>query len=78
MSDTLTIEYDRTYSGEFRLRPNVVRSIPGANATKFGSFSAALMKVNKPTIPNWSATIPAGMFDTIPGTRQTATVYCAI
>ena len=55
-----------TYSGEFKLRPSVVRSIPGAKATILESCSAALMKDNRPTIPNWSMTIPFGMFDIVP------------
>ena len=55
-----------TYSGELRFKPNVVRSIPGARATRLGSFSAALINVNRPTIPNWSLTIPLGMFETVP------------
>ena len=43
---------DLTYSGELRFKPRVVRSIPGANATRLWSFSAARMNVNKPTMPN--------------------------
>ena len=58
-----------THSGELRFKPNVVRSIPGAKATRLGSVSAALINVNKPTIPNWSATIPGGMLVTRPGTK---------
>lgn len=56
-----------TYSGELRFKPSVVRSIPGANAMRLWSFSlAALMKVNRPAIPNWSVTIPDGILDTMP------------
>ena len=40
------------YSLELRLSPRVVRSVPNANETKFGSDSAALMNVKRPTIPN--------------------------
>lgn len=47
-----------TYSGEFRLRPNVVKSLPNARCTIPGSVSAALINVNRPIIPNWSVTIP--------------------
>ena len=43
-----------------------MRSMPGARATRFGSVSAARMNVNRPTIPNWSPTIPAGMFEMVP------------
>lgn len=44
-----------------------MRSIPGANAMRLWSFSlAALMKVNRPAIPNWSVTIPDGILDTMP------------
>lgn len=57
------------------LRPSVVRSIPGASATKLGSFSAALIKVNSPTIPNWSVTIPGGIFDTVPVLKIDLNIY---
>lgn len=57
------------------LRPSVVRSIPGASATKLGSFSAALIKVNSPTIPNWSVTIPGGIFDTVPVLKVDLNIY---
>ena len=43
-----------------------MRSMPGARATRFGSVSAARMNVNRPTIPNWSPTIPDGMFEMVP------------
>lgn len=57
----------KTYSGEFRLRPNVVKSLPNARCTIPGSVSAALINVNRPIIPNWSVTIPWGMLVTRPG-----------
>lgn len=39
-------------SGEFKFKPNAVRSCPIANDTKLGSDSAARINVSKPTIPN--------------------------
>ena len=60
-----------TNSGEFRFSPKVVRSMPGASATRLGSVSAARMNVSKPTIPNWSVTMPPGIFDTVPVGRRT-------
>ena len=48
------------------MRPSVVRSVPSARDTRFGSVSAARMNVSRPIIPNWSVTIVAGMFVTIP------------
>lgn len=60
-------EKKKTYSGEFRLRPNVVKSLPNARCTIPGSVSAALINVNRPIIPNWSVTIPWGMLVTRPG-----------
>ena len=56
----------RILTSELRLRPSVVKSVPSARDTKFGSVSAARMKVSSPIIPNWSVTIVAGMFVTIP------------
>lgn len=64
-----------TYSGELRLSPRVVRSIPGARATRFGSFSAARMNVSSPTMPNWSITMPCGMFDTVPAKHVSQSTY---
>lgn len=55
-----------SYSGELRLSPSVVRSLPSAKCTMPGSVSAARIKVSKPIIPNWSVTIPPGMFVTRP------------
>lgn len=40
--------------------------LPSASVTRFGSVSAALINVNSPIIPNWSVTIPFGMFEIIP------------
>ncbi len=48
----LNLLSEHTYSGELRFKPKVVRSMPGANATKLGSVSAARINVNSPTIPN--------------------------
>ena len=59
-----------TYSGELRLRPNVVRSLPSANCTRLESVSAALMNVNNPTMPNGSVTMPAGMLVILPEGRE--------
>lgn len=55
-----------TYSGEFKLSPSVVRSLPRARWTIPGSVSAARINVNRPIMPNWSVTIPEGMFVTRP------------
>lgn len=55
-----------TYSGEFKLSPSVVRSLPSARWTIPGSVSAARINVNRPIMPNWSVTIPEGMFVTRP------------
>lgn len=55
-----------SYSGELRLSPSVVRSLPNARWTIPGSVSAARMKASSPIIPNWSVTIPEGMFVTLP------------
>lgn len=55
-----------SYSGELRLSPSVVRSLPKARWTIPGSVSAARMNVSSPIIPNWSVTIPKGMFVTLP------------
>ena len=43
--------------------------LPSASVTRFGSVSAALINVNSPIIPNWSVTIPFGMFEIIPETQ---------
>ena len=64
-----------TYSGELRLSPNVVRSMPGANARRLESVSAARINVKSPTIPNWSFTIPCGMLDTVPAIWIEPSVY---
>lgn len=42
--------------------------LPSASVTRFGSVSAALMNVNSPIIPNWSVTMPFGIFEIIPDT----------
>lgn len=39
----------------------VATHLPSAKATRPGSVSAALIKVSRPIIPNWSCTILAGM-----------------
>lgn len=39
-----------------------------------GSASAALMNVKRPTMPNWSVTIPGGMFVTRPIQNSALTV----
>ena len=44
-------------TSELRLSPNVVKSAPNAKDTKFGSVSAARMKVKRPIMPNWSVTM---------------------
>lgn len=62
-------EMSWAYSGELRLRPSVVRSLPNAKCTIPRSVSAARINVNRPIIPNWSVTIPDGMFVTRPGER---------
>lgn len=54
------------YSDVFRFRPRVIKSQPKATDMSCGSASAALMNVKRPTIPNWSVTIPGGMFVTRP------------
>ena len=41
-----------THSGELRFKPSVVKSIPGAKATRLGSISAVRINVNRPTMPN--------------------------
>lgn len=59
-----------SYSGEFRLSPSVVRSLPRARCTIPGSVSAARINVSRPIMPNWSVTIPEGMFVTRPAAKQ--------
>lgn len=54
------------FSGELRLSPRAVRSVPSANDTKFWSDSAARMNVNSPTMPNWFAIMLSGIFVTLP------------
>lgn len=61
-----------TYSGEFKLSPSVVRSLPRARWTMPGSVSAARMNVSSPIMPNWSVTIPEGMFVTRPAATAAA------
>lgn len=61
---------ESTHSGEFKLRPSVVRSLPSAKCTMPGSVSAARMNVNRPIMPNWSVTMPGGMFVTRPAAKQ--------
>lgn len=52
-----------TYSCAFKLSPRLVSSKPGPNANRLGSdWGGGWMNANRPTIPNWSATIPCGMF----------------
>ena len=36
--------------------------LPRASVTRFGSVSAARMNVNNPIMPNWSVTMPTGIF----------------
>ena len=67
-TDGRTDRWAAPYSGELRLSPSVVRSMPGARATRLMSVSAARMNVRRPTIPNWSTTIPAGMLEIVPTT----------
>lgn len=43
-----------------------MRSLPNARWTIPGSVSAARINVRRPIIPNWSVTIPEGMFVTRP------------
>lgn len=52
------------------MSPSVVKSIPGANATRLWSLSAARINVSNPTIPNWSITIPDGIFVTVPANME--------
>lgn len=59
-----------SYSGEFKLSPSVVRSLPSARWTIPGSVSAARINVSRPIMPNWSVTIPEGMFVTRPTAAQ--------
>lgn len=59
-----------SYSGEFKLSPSVVRSLPSARCTIPGSVSAARINVRRPTMPNWSVTIPEGMFVTRPAAEE--------
>lgn len=63
-----------TYSGEFKLSPSVVRSLPRARWTIPGSVSAARINVNRPIMPNWSVTIPEGMFVTRPAAAAAARI----
>lgn len=63
---TLSTQERLSYSGEFKLSPSVVRSLPSARWTIPGSVSAARINVNRPIMPNWSVTIPEGMFVTRP------------
>jgi len=80
----LTTQTQHTYSWELRLRPSEVKSTPGANATRLASVSAARININKPIIPNWSETIPLGMFVTVPaeenvsGSHTNATSYQSV
>ena len=53
-------------TSELRLSPSVVKSAPNAKETRFGSVSAARMKVNRPIMPNWSVTMDVGMLVTKP------------
>lgn len=66
LKPTLSGVEQLTYSGEFKLSPSVVRSLPRARWTIPGSVSAARINVSRPIMPNWSVTIPEGMFVTRP------------
>lgn len=55
-----------THSCDVKFKPRVVKSMPCASVTRFGSVSIARMKANNPTIPYWSATIVCGIFDIVP------------
>ena len=63
----------RAYSCELRLRPNVVRSMPGARGVNDWSISFDdRMNASRPTMPNWSTTMPGGMFVTRPVTTRSS------
>ena len=48
------------------MRPSVVKSIPGTRAIRLWSVDAVRMSVTRPAMPNWSAIMLGGMFDTVP------------